>query len=552
MKKFVSMLVAALFCTSISAQQLSESFEDTQFPPEGWTVVTDHNYGSWSQWLRGEKQAGSSLTAADGVAWAYANAVATASNYLITPQLRPATGEQLTFWARVKEYATGAALQVLVSTNSTAPTDFQDTLIALPTSKKAADPRLYQEWREYTVSMENYVGQRIFVAFHHYDNAGADRVMLDAISGVTLAGDASCEAPYDLMVSSIDAHSVAFAWTGDAATYQYVCVPAGEAADWTNAATTTTASVNINQLDEETDYIFYVRSYCSDDEQSLAPYVAFKTPCSSKDIPYVETFYRHTTGVVQPECWTVSSQNPQVWVVTNKEYDEEGAGTLIRGSEHIYASGGGPKTEQVFAMPVMNAQLDTLEVAFDYHHSYAGDAYGKLIIGYMTNASDRNSFVALDTLEQVTETTHHIQTLENVPANAKYIAFRFVGGTSDLSGVSMDDFVVAPIGHSGDFTPESTIDDAPAYLLSQTYCEARFSWYSYNASAFAIGLFDATTGDLISGIVATTEECDRFAQEDQVAGVFPGFTEYEDPDNHYYCATSWMLNAEDGSFQKCD
>ena len=552
MKKFVSMLVAALFCTSISAQQLSESFEDTQFPPEGWTVVTDHNYGSWSQWLRGEKQAGSSLTAADGVAWAYANAVATASNYLITPQLRPATGEQLTFWARVKEYATGAALQVLVSTNSTAPTDFQDTLIALPTSKKAADPRLYQEWREYTVSMENYVGQRIFVAFHHYDNAGADRVMLDAISGVTLAGDASCEAPYDLMVSSIDAHSVAFAWTGDAATYQYVCVPAGEAADWTNAATTTTASVNINQLDEETDYTFYVRSYCSDDEQSLAPYVAFKTPCSSKDIPYVETFYRHTTGVVQPECWTVSSQNPQVWLVTNKEYDEEGAGTLIRGSEHIYASGGGPKTEQVFAMPVMNAQLDTLEVAFDYHHSYAGDAYGKLIIGYMTNASDRNSFVALDTLEQVTETTHHIQTLENVPANAKYIAFRFVGGTSDLSGVSMDDFVVAPIGHSGDFTPESTIDDAPAYLLSQTYCEARFSWYSYNAGAFAIGLFDATTGDLISGIVATTEECDRFAQEDQVAGVFPGFSEYEDPDNHYYCATSWMLNAEDGSFQKGD
>lgn len=551
MKKILSIFAAVLFCASMQAQQLSESFEGETFPPEGWTVVTDHSYGAYSQWTRGVKQSGSSITAADGLAWAQAAPVATASNYLITPQLRPATGEQLTFWARVKEYATGGAIQVLVSTNSTAPADFQDTLIVLPTSKKAADPRLYQEWREYTVSMENYVGQRIFVAFHHYDNAGADRVMLDAISGVTIAGDASCEAPYDLMVSSIDAHSVAFAWTGDAATYQYVCVPAGEAADWTNAATTTTASVSINQLDEETDYTFYVRSYCSDDEQSLAPNVAFRTPCSAKAIPYVETFYRHTASSAgdAPECWTVSSPLPQVWVVTDKTYDEEQTGTLIRGSEHIYVSGGGSRP-QIFAMPQFDAVLDTLEVAFDYKYSVLGESYAYLEIGYMTNASDPSTFVMLDTIEQQADTTHYVLALTGVPTGVKYVAFRFAGGDSYLSGVSLDDFVVAPIGHSGDFTPESTIDDAPAYLLSQTYCEARFAWYSYNASAFAIGLFDATTGDLISGIVATTEECDRFAQEDQLAGVFPGFTEYEEPDNHYYCATSWMLNAADGSFQK--
>ena len=35
MKKFYSILAAALLCLNINAQVLNESFEDTQFPPEG-------------------------------------------------------------------------------------------------------------------------------------------------------------------------------------------------------------------------------------------------------------------------------------------------------------------------------------------------------------------------------------------------------------------------------------------------------------------------------------------------------------------------------------
>ena len=93
------------------------------------------------------------------------------------------------------------------------------------------------------------------------------------------------------------------------------------------------------------------------------------TYCPAESIPYVQSFSGHATSssynVVEPECWTISSQTPQVWVVT----DKDAYGDVVRGSEHLYASGGGSTTAQVFAMPAFQATLNTLEVAFDYKHS---------------------------------------------------------------------------------------------------------------------------------------------------------------------------------------
>lgn len=40
-----------------------------------------------------------------------------------------------------------------------------------------------------------------------------------------------------------------------------------------------------------------------------------------------------------------------------------------------------------------------------------------------------------------------------MPADVQFIAFRFAGGTSDLGGLSMDNFVVAEIGKSGEIDP---------------------------------------------------------------------------------------------------
>ena len=539
MRKLFYLLVAAICCTSMQAQLIDESFEGAQFPPNGWSSIDNDQY---SQWRRVSKDDNPTLDVYDGRACAVVPGSYGTTNYLITPCLRPQTGEVLHFASRIKEYASQGMLKIEVSTTGTDATSFTE-VASYSTSSRAEGHLPKSDWQVFDVDLSAYTGQRIFVAFHQVGEA--DHIYLDKVHGITLAGDESCEAPYGLTVSNLTSSGATITWTGDATQYQYICLPSDQTPDWSAATTVSTNTATLSGLFEATAYAFYVRSYCSAAEQSLAPKTVFKTPCTPMTIPYVQNFYRHPTGVVEPECWTVASPTPQVWVVSTKTYDDEGTGTLVRASEHIYASGGAAGTEQTFAMPAMAAQLDTLEVAFDYKHSYIGEQYGILAIGYMTNPADANTFVAIDTLPQVDTMTHAICPLATMPANAPFIAFRFAGGTSSFNGVSMDNFVVAPIGHSDEFTPEEIIDDANAYLLGQTYCEAQVSWYSYNAEAFAIGLFDASSRQLVAGIVVTTGECDRFAYEDGIT-----FSEYEDPDNHYYCSTKWILNVDESGLSK--
>ena len=533
MKKLFTLFSAALLCCmQMGAQTLNEGFAGETFPPEGWTVENIDTYSGWMQ----VELSNNACAMVRGTYGANVN-----GNYLITPLLKPVAGEMLTFDARVNEYASKGQLRIEVSTIGTETASF----IPIDTfyTKKDLPKSIWKsEWKTYEVDLSAYAGQRIYVAFHQYDDA--DCIYLDNVTGVTLAGNASCETPANLLVSDIQAHSAVLSWEGTAASYQYLCLGEGEEADWSAAQTTTGTSVTLSGLFEATSYIFCVRGVC-EDEQSMIATKSFKTICTAENIPFVETFFRHKTTVA-PACWTVSSAMPQVYVGIKKDYDDEGNATLIRGSEYLVAQGGGPKTAQVFAMPALNARLDTLEVAFDYHVNVAGEAYGVPEIGYMTDPSDRNTFVTLAVMPQVAVTdTHYVYSLAAVPATARFIAFRYSGGTSELGALTMDNFVVAPIGHSGDYTPEETIDESDIYILDQSYCEAQISWYAYNCEAFAIGLFSADQQALIGGIVVTTGECDRFAYEDGVS-----FSEYEDPENHYYISTKWIVNIDDNAIQK--
>ena len=269
------------------------------------------------------------------------------------------------------------------------------------------------------------------------------------------------------------------------------------------------------------------------------------TYCPAESIPYVQSFTGHATSsgynVVEPECWTISSPTPQVWVVT----DKDSYGDVIRGSEHLYASGGGSTTVQVFALPAFQAALNTLEVAFDYKHSYTGAAYGSLEIGYMTDPADPSTFVSLNTFDKVSAYTHATFSLADVPSTATRAAFRFAGGTNNFGGLSMDNFVVAPIGQSGSIDPTQDQPDpeATVYLWGKNYCEAQFAWHAYLVEAFKIDIYNAN-GQLVNAVPVSTDECDYFAYADMQSGVFKGFT---DADDHYYCSTRWLLNADENS-----
>lgn len=517
---------------NISAQKLSESFEGSTFPPEGWSSI---DASSYSAWRRVSKVDNESLNVFDGQACAVVPGSYGTENYLITPQLRPAAGEKLHFAARVKEFASKGVLKIDVSTSGTNASSFV-TLASYSTSSNATGHLPKSDWKEYEIDLSAYVNQRIYVAFHQVGEA--ENIYVDAVSGVTLAGSATCDAPTNLEVTDASAESVTISWEGEAETYEYYLAESGQAPDWSEAGTIKAKQIVLTDLYEEQAYDFYVRAYCSEQEQSLAPSVSFSTSCVPATIPWLETFSRDATGDVEPECWVVSSPGThQVWVVADKEYDDEGNAQVVYGQAHLYASGGGDRP-QVFALPTFDAQLNTLEIAFDYKTSQVGENYGKLEIGYMTNAADANTFVSLKTFDQTLTYVRETYSLAELPAKAKFIAFRYAGGTSYLSGVSMDNFVMAEIGHSQEIDPaDEVLPDASIWGL--TYCEAQFTWYAYSVEAFAIALFDFDSQERIAGVLVTTSECERFAQADEIA-----FSEYDDYENHYYCSTKWVLNAD--------
>lgn len=359
----------------------------------------------------------------------------------------------------------------------------------------------------------------------------------------------NCKAPTALTVEKVTESTATVSWQGEAAQYQYCLEFEGDQPDWTAAKLTDQKSVTVSGLYDEQKYYLYVRSYCSETAVSETVKATFKTACARLNVPWIETFTRDASGSevvgdVAPLCWTISSASPAVTIVAEKE--DDGSGNMVpTGQQHLTARGGGATTAQVFAMPLFNAQLDTCELAFDYATSVANADYGVLEIGYMTNPAVAATFVSLKKLDQtasIEDVKHVVFPLNELPAGIEYIAFRFAGGTSDFGSVSMDNFILAGIGHSGEVDPsQEELPDASIWGLS--YCEAQFTWYSYSAEAFAIAAFDEN-GTLIARIPVTTSECDRFAHEDMNNGEFSGFSDGDDSNNHYYCSTKWILNAE--------
>ena len=355
-----------------------------------------------------------------------------------------------------------------------------------------------------------------------------------------------CNAPTAVTLKSVTESTATFSWKGDASQYQYCVAFEGGQPDWTNAALTSASIVTLSGLYDEQKYYFYVRSYCSETAVSETVKVTFKTACARLNVPWIETFTRDaagsaTVGDVAPECWIISSANPAVTIVAVKE--DDGSGEMIpTGEQYLQARGGGVSSVQVFALPLFNAKLDTCELAFDYWTNVVDANYGSLEIGYMTNPADASTFVSLNTFEQTTTTKHVVFALDELPAGIQSVAFRYAGGTSNYGRVSLDNFIMAGIGKSADVDPaDEDIPAAGIYALS--YCEASFTWYANNSSAFAIGLFNASSQALVAGITVTTEECIRFADADGATVT---------SESMHYCSTKWILNVEESGMQKGD
>ncbi|HPE98808.1 MAG TPA: choice-of-anchor J domain-containing protein, partial [Chitinophagales bacterium] len=165
-------MMAVLLTVGFSfAQNLSEGFEGTDFPPAGWKVI---NGGGPTTWVR------YTLTPNTGTACAAIQYSSVAHNdWLITPKLRPESGNtNLAFWAKNSGTYFIDEFNVMLSTTGNDESDFT---IVLASNIGPGDV-----YTEYTYDLSAYVGQDVYVAIQAI-STDQFRLFVDDFTGPALA-----------------------------------------------------------------------------------------------------------------------------------------------------------------------------------------------------------------------------------------------------------------------------------------------------------------------------------------------------------------------------
>lgn len=175
-----------LFCAALAANAqssaLSEGFEGTDVPPQGWTVRTSSDDSSnkfkWQQ----VAYTGDPLKYRSGYTHGGTYAMMSSSgktttagvqpdSWLISPAVSVASGDVLSFMLAYAPVYNDAIMSetdrskfaVLVSTTGTEAADFTDTLMVFT-------PYGETDWRKKAYSLNKYAGKTVYIAFRDYGN----------------------------------------------------------------------------------------------------------------------------------------------------------------------------------------------------------------------------------------------------------------------------------------------------------------------------------------------------------------------------------------------
>ena len=112
----------------------------------------------------------------------------------------------------------------------------------------------------------------------------------------------SCEWPVDIALADLQPTSATFSWQGSGIGYETALGEPGFNPDTVASLagihqTTTSTSITYAGLNSNSNYDFYVRSYCSTGDTSEWSYVySFRTPCTASSLPYTEGFESYSSG----------------------------------------------------------------------------------------------------------------------------------------------------------------------------------------------------------------------------------------------------------------
>ena len=405
-----------------SQTTLSEGFESTTFPPDDWMIV--NTLGPSTPWTR------STTYSNTGSACAYTTFNSSgAINYMITPKLViNSLTDSISFWARMSVLSSTynqTFLKILVSTTDNNVTSFDTTTLLhiSPSFTSTPNNQITDVWKKWTISLSDYIGQEIYIAFRQTDNDGYG-LCIDDVSGPTLFVP-TCPKPKNLTATNITTTTMDIGWTpgspSDIAWYIYYRL-AG-AGSWDSISTSTNPAT-ISNLSPSSKYEVRMRTICGADMSDLSSIGLFNTSCGTiSSLPWSDNFDTYGTGTSAtfPLCWSKKSSITTYPYVSSTNFSPPG-------SLYFYTSTAGGYNIAILPPFDNTIPVNTLRLKFKYRTSYLTDT---MKIGIMSDTSLSSwTQVAFVTAPSTYTWIDCEIPLNSYQGTGQYIAFRQDYGSS--------------------------------------------------------------------------------------------------------------------------
>ena len=461
---FLTLLTAFLWLgsgTAWGAQSLPYSYgfeNDLLVLEDGWTTQNPSGLNSSEFGIVGAAK----NTGYYGFRFSSYSETGTNTQYLISPELDGTTGIDVSFYYKNSSKNNTEKFKVGYSSTTT---DISSFTWVSDLSKSNAS------WQQYEYSFP--AGTK-YIAVYYYSSYKYRLYVDDFTFTAGSAAPITCPEPTALTKTAVSTTSATFTWTkgNNESSWQYICLPASTAVDWSDANVQVAASetATVNGLAADTQYKFYVRAYCNEDDQSGDVVKAFRTPCvdyATADLPYEKNFNDMTSGTY-PQCWSKvefvsgTTSYPTIYN-TNGESNSK--------SMRFYGGVTGT-SEQIVILPPFEEATGNLLLSFWYKNS--SQYYGKGVIGFMTDPEDASTFQQIGDPLTINTTGAEVNkfAMTGAPANS-LIAIKFTGGSS-TSNLYIDNIKVS--------LPSSCTDPSDVNAVAASATSATVSW-TENGSA---------------------------------------------------------------------
>ena len=310
-------------------------------------------------------------------------------------------------------------------------------------------------YANYEIPLSQYAGTGAYVAIRapqpttDYNYGYVDNVVLELIP--------SCPTPTQVHAVSTTTTSVELGWTenGTASTWIIEYDSTGFTSGSGTVVTANTNPFTISGLNASTLYDFYVKADCGGGDQSnYANVFTSATECEPiSQLPYTENF----DGVSGATTTSVSTNNlPLCWNNLNQGTSTSYSGYPIVYSSSTYAASGsnamrfytyttsGTYDDQMAILPEIDVNtypMNTLQVSFDARNNSTYTF--TLVIGVISNPSDKTTFVPVDTLVINSGTYANYEfPLSNYTGTGHYIALMAPRPASSFNSGYVDNIEV--------------------------------------------------------------------------------------------------------------